>query len=59
MPYSKASELPDSVKHVLPSHAQHIYMKSFNSAWDEYKESRAVKTIRLEKKQLLVLHGQR
>jgi cation transport regulator len=39
MPYSKASELPDSVKHVLSIHAQHIYMKAFNSAFDEYKES--------------------
>ncbi|MEI6188339.1 MAG: ChaB family protein [Alphaproteobacteria bacterium] len=38
MPYSKASDLPDSVQHVLPEHAKAIYMKAFNSAWDEYKE---------------------
>ena len=32
MPYSKASDLPDSVQHVLPEHAKAIYMKAFNSA---------------------------
>lgn len=37
MPYSKASELPDSVKNVLPEHAQEIYFKAFNSAYEEYK----------------------
>ncbi|GGE78903.1 cation transport regulator ChaB [Streptosporangium jomthongense] len=38
MPYSKKSELPDSVTDNLPSHAQEIYRKAFNSAWDEYKD---------------------
>lgn len=37
MPYSQISELPDSVKNVLPSHAQDIYKEAFNSAYDEYK----------------------
>ena len=43
MPYSKRSELPDSVKDHLPAHAQDIYKDTFNSAWDEYgkDESRA------------------
>ncbi len=36
MPYDKTQELPDSVKDNLPEHAQKIYMKAFNSAWDEY-----------------------
>jgi cation transport regulator len=36
MPYSKRSELPDSVKDNLPDHAQGIYKEAFNSAWDEY-----------------------
>ncbi|WP_147197186.1 putative cation transport regulator ChaB [Pantoea sp. CCBC3-3-1] len=40
MPYSTRSSLPDSVKHVLPAHAQDIYQKAFNSAWDEYKEKK-------------------
>lgn len=37
MPYDSKNELPDSVKHVLPSHAQEIYKKAFNSAYEEYK----------------------
>lgn len=40
MPYSSRSSLPDSVKHVLPAHAQDIYQEAFNSAWDEYKEKK-------------------
>ena len=38
MPYDKISELPDSVKDSLPKHAQEIYMKAYNSAWEEYDE---------------------
>lgn len=38
MPYRTRDELPDSVKHVLPAHAQDIYKEAFNSAWDEYKD---------------------
>lgn len=43
MPYDKKSDLPDSVKDNLPSHAQDIYKEAFNSAWGEYghDESRA------------------
>lgn len=37
MPYTKNSDLPTSVKNVLPSHAQDIYLAAFNSAYDEYK----------------------
>lgn len=36
MPYKSLSDLPESVKHVLPKHAQEIYQEAFNSAWDEY-----------------------
>ena len=38
MPYKRVSELPDSVKDNLPSHAQEIYMETFNSAWDQYDQ---------------------
>jgi len=38
MPYTKRSDLPDSVRNVLPDHAQDIYKEAFNSAWDEYKD---------------------
>jgi cation transport regulator len=37
MPYHANSDLPDSVKEHLPSHAQDIYREAFNGAWDEYK----------------------
>lgn len=37
MPYNKKSDLPDSVKDNLPSHAQEIYKEAYNSAWEEYK----------------------
>lgn len=36
MPYKTTSGLPDSVRHVLPDHAQDIYKEAFNSAWDQY-----------------------
>lgn len=38
MPYSNKTELPASVKNVLPDHAQDIYKEAFNSAYDEYKD---------------------
>lgn len=38
MPYKTKSDLPESVKHVLPSHVQDIYKEAFNSAWDQYKD---------------------
>ncbi|WP_337022821.1 MULTISPECIES: putative cation transport regulator ChaB [unclassified Pantoea] len=40
MPYKSRDSLPDSVKHVLPAHAQDIYLAAFNSAWDEYKDKK-------------------
>lgn len=41
MPYKTVKQLPDGVKSALKSvpHAQEIYKKSFNSAWDQYKDS--------------------
>lgn len=38
MPYSNREDLPESVRHVLPAHAQDIYKEAFNHAWDEYKD---------------------
>lgn len=38
MPYDRNSELPEQVKNNLPEHAQEIYRKAFNNAWDEYKD---------------------
>lgn len=39
MPYETRTELPPSVKNNLPDHAQDIYRKAFNSAWDEYGDA--------------------
>lgn len=38
MPYKKISDLPDLVQNNLPPHAQEIYLKAFNNAWDEYAD---------------------
>ena len=38
MPYSRKSDLPDSVRGNLPPQAQDIYRKAFNSAWDQYDQ---------------------
>lgn len=38
MPYNRITELPKGVKNHLPKHAQEIYKKTFNSAWDQYKD---------------------
>jgi cation transport regulator len=38
MPYQRNSELPDQVSNALPEHAQTIYRKAWNSAWDDYKD---------------------
>jgi cation transport regulator len=37
MPYDNIDGLPEQVKNVLPTHAQEIYLATFNNAWDEYK----------------------
>lgn len=39
MPYKSNNELPENVTNVLPKHAQEIYRKAFNSAYDEYKDA--------------------
>ena len=41
MPYTTPEELPDSVRRVLPTHAQHIYKEAFNSAYDEYQDPKS------------------
>ena len=38
MPYHSISDLPDSVRHHLPEHAQEIYLEVFNSAWKQYAD---------------------
>ena len=36
MPYHTIDDLPDPVKNHLPKHAQEIYLKAFNNAWNTY-----------------------
>ena len=36
MPYASIDELPPSVRHHLPRHAQEIYRAAFNNAWQRY-----------------------
>ena len=36
MPYGRNEDLPASVRHVLPPHAQEIYRAAFNDAYDRY-----------------------
>jgi cation transport regulator len=38
MPYKRIEDLPESVRAHLPVHAQEIYMKAFNSAFEEYAD---------------------
>jgi cation transport regulator len=39
MPYRTKLDLPFHLREILPEHAQEIFVKSFNNAWEEYKES--------------------
>ena len=38
MPYESTNELPKSVRN-LPSRAKALYMKAFNSSWEEMEDS--------------------
>lgn len=40
MPYQSHGDLPEGVQHVLPEHAQRIYLEAFNHAWQEYKDKK-------------------
>jgi cation transport regulator len=39
MPYKKIDDLPENVRENLPKHAQEIFLKAFNNAWNEYKDT--------------------
>jgi len=43
MPYKTNADLPESVKNVLPEHAQKIYLEAFNNAWEQYDEGEALR----------------
>ena len=37
MPYQVIKDLPVSVRKVLPTHAQEIYLAAFNRAWHQFE----------------------
>ncbi len=39
MPYKTNKDLPEAVKSNLPAHAQEIWRKAYDSAWDEYGDA--------------------
>lgn len=38
MPYQSLADLPSGVQHVLPKHAQEIYLAAYNNAHEEYSD---------------------
>lgn len=40
MPYKSTDDLPNRIKQNLPLHAQEIYLKAFNNAYEEYSNPR-------------------
>lgn len=36
MPYRTIQDLPLKLREILPEHAQEIFVKSFNGAWEEH-----------------------
>jgi cation transport regulator len=38
MPYASNTDLPPSIRHHLPEHAQGIFREAFNHAWQTYGE---------------------
>ena len=40
MPYKSISDLPDTLRKILPHHAQEIYFEAFNHSWNSYHDSK-------------------
>ena len=38
MRYGSKSDLPPTMRDVLPERAQGLYLKAYNQAWDEYED---------------------
>jgi cation transport regulator len=38
MRYASKSDLPPTVRNVLPEPAQELYLEAYNQGWDQYKE---------------------
>jgi len=59
MPYKTIDELPESVRNILPKHAQEIYIKAYNNVWEQYKDLQSGEARRVAKRYLTRLPGQR
>ena len=44
MRYTNKSELPPTIRDVLPERAQELYLEAYNQAWDEYDEGQGYLT---------------
>lgn len=44
MPYMSTEDLPETVRTHLPYYAQRIYVKAFNSAWDDHQKPTSRRT---------------
>lgn len=42
MPYQEIDDLPDRIKDNLPKHAQKIFLKAFNNAFDHYDNDEVI-----------------
>ena len=42
MPYKKIEDLQANIKDHLPKHAQEIYLKTFNNAYERYDDEQIV-----------------
>src|SRR5512136_469135 len=37
-PYKATKDLPEAVRNALPDHAQEIFLKAANAAWEKYRD---------------------
>ncbi len=44
MPFSSSNDLPEDIRHNLPEHAQHTFIKTFNNACTEYEDPKNRRT---------------
>lgn len=45
MPYKTNTDLPDNIRKNLPEHAQTIYRKAFNNAYEQYDNEQTAFTV--------------
>lgn len=58
MPYQNRIELPATVQHALPEHAQDIFKEAFNHAIEEYQDPKNTVITAMQKPSHLKWLGQ-